>query len=426
MKRLLTMLAGVGLLAALLPATAFAIDPPTYDDVKGDFPPVKFDLVDEEEGPVETVTLPPDRCTVDSTGHNVDGNPDAWYFEVTLPPEAVTLPPGFENGTRAQVPARVYVQTNLDGEYRVVGERGGVYSPTVGKYYIVKKKYPITWDGNGGTVDTTGASLEAKYTQAIAKPANDPAGFGDSQYSYAFTGWNTSRDGNGTPWTEGITPQDVLGNDDNIVFYAQWAKSLQRYTVSWNPNGGNAFVPEGATGTADYGTAIVAPANVPAKAGDAQYSYTFAGWFTAAEGGDAYDASTTLTRDAEYFAHWNRTLNKYTVAFDSQGGSAVDSQIVEYGKQATRPADPVKKGCTFVGWCTSDGKAFDFNTDVTGDVQLVAKWDNAAGAKGDKAAAGTPRTGDEDLPTAVLVLVGASAAAVGAVAFGMKKRGERK
>lgn len=67
----------------------------------------------------------------------------------------------------------------------------------------------------------------------------------------------------------------------------------------------------------------------------------------------------------------------YTVTFDSQGGSAVDSQTVEEGGKATEPTAPTKTGNTFGGWykesaCTN---AWDFATDtVTSNATLYAKW----------------------------------------------------
>ena len=65
------------------------------------------------------------------------------------------------------------------------------------------------------------------------------------------------------------------------------------------------------------------------------------------------------------------------VTFDSQGGSAVDSQIVDHGEKVSEPTAPTKEGYTFGGWykeseCTN---AWDFDSDtVTSDVMLYAKW----------------------------------------------------
>jgi uncharacterized repeat protein (TIGR02543 family) len=63
--------------------------------------------------------------------------------------------------------------------------------------------------------------------------------------------------------------------------------------------------------------------------------------------------------------------------FYSNGGSAVTSQNVSYNATATEPAAPVKTGYTFSGWFSDAGLAslFSFNTPITGDITLYAKWE---------------------------------------------------
>lgn len=68
-----------------------------------------------------------------------------------------------------------------------------------------------------------------------------------------------------------------------------------------------------------------------------------------------------------------QSTKKYTVTFDSNGGTSVASQKVESGKKATKPADPTKEGYTFVEW-TLDSKTYDFNAAVTKNITLVAVW----------------------------------------------------
>lgn len=67
----------------------------------------------------------------------------------------------------------------------------------------------------------------------------------------------------------------------------------------------------------------------------------------------------------------------YTVGFDSNGGSAVPSQTVNEGGQATEPVQPTRSRFDFDGWFT-DGTfatAWNFATDtVSADITLVARW----------------------------------------------------
>ena len=66
----------------------------------------------------------------------------------------------------------------------------------------------------------------------------------------------------------------------------------------------------------------------------------------------------------------------YTVTFNSNGGSAVNSQSVAYNGTVTKPTDPTRTGYTFVRWCSDGGltTAFSFATPVTADTTLYAQW----------------------------------------------------
>ena len=76
----------------------------------------------------------------------------------------------------------------------------------------------------------------------------------------------------------------------------------------------------------------------------------------------------------------------YTVTFNSNGGSDVEAQKVESGSKATKPTDPTKtatdkESYAFEGWYTSEDEgttlsdtAFDFESAITADITLYAKW----------------------------------------------------
>ena len=99
----------------------------------------------------------------------------------------------------------------------------------------------------------------------------------------------------------------------------------------------------------------------------------------------------------------------YTVTFDMDGhGTQVDPQTVVSGEAATEPIDPTAEGYTFAGWCVdTEGKpAYDFDTAVTADVVLIAKWVEADPI---------PPTGDTNhifICLAVLLISGCALAAV--------------
>ena len=68
----------------------------------------------------------------------------------------------------------------------------------------------------------------------------------------------------------------------------------------------------------------------------------------------------------------------YTVRFESNGGTTINSQTVERGEKAIRPnPDPTKDGSTFVNWYKGSrlNYVYDFNQPVTSDFTLYAKWE---------------------------------------------------
>ena len=91
------------------------------------------------------------------------------------------------------------------------------------------------------------------------------------------------------------------------------------------------------------------------------------------DGTNIYDDQTP---SATLEALTNATLRPaiYTVTFDSNGGSAVDAQTMLYGEKATAPdSNPTMEGGTFLGW-TLNGADYDFDSAVTDNITLVAKW----------------------------------------------------
>ena len=70
---------------------------------------------------------------------------------------------------------------------------------------------------------------------------------------------------------------------------------------------------------------------------------------------------------------------EYTVTFNAYGGFPTpDEQHVKSGEKAVLPAEPTLKGHTFAFWYLGDDEenatAYDFDTPVTGDITLTAKW----------------------------------------------------
>ena len=80
--------------------------------------------------------------------------------------------------------------------------------------------------------------------------------------------------------------------------------------------------------------------------------YTQTGWATVDGGEKVYglDAVYTQNEALTLYPVWN--TNKYTITFDTAGGSEIAPITLDYGTAITAPADPTREGYTFIGWDT--------------------------------------------------------------------------
>ena len=78
--------------------------------------------------------------------------------------------------------------------------------------------------------------------------------------------------------------------------------------------------------------------------------YTQTGWATVDGGEKIYglDAVYTQNEALTLYPVWN--ANKYTITFDTAGGSEIASITQDYGTRITAPANPTREGYTFTGW----------------------------------------------------------------------------
>ena len=142
----------------------------------------------------------------------------------------------------------------------------------------------------------------------------------------------------------------------------------EEYTVTFNAYGGFPTPDEQHVKSGEKAVLPVAPT---------LKGYTFAFWYLGEDeqNATAYDFNTPVTENITLTAKWN--INKYTVTFNSYGGSKVDPQVVEYGLYAQEPEEPTLKGFTFAYWYLDDeNEAYDFDTTpITEDITLTAKWE---------------------------------------------------
>ena len=141
---------------------------------------------------------------------------------------------------------------------------------------------------------------------------------------YTQVGWSTVDGGEKVYGFE-----DVYTQNEALTLYPVW--NTNKYTITFDTNGGSEITPI----TQDYGTEITAPDN-PTRKG-----YTFKGW-------DKEIPETMPAENITVKAQWE--INQYTISFDTNGGSEIDSITQDYGTAITAPADPTRKGYTFKGW----------------------------------------------------------------------------
>ncbi len=210
-----------------------------------------------------------------------------------------------------------------------------------------------------------GAAMPEAVAVEHGERISEPAGPEAAEETYKFIGWYTSSTGT----TLFDFEQPIIKDDTKV--YAKYSNltSGKIYRIQFNANG-HGSAPAAKTQLAK-GDKISQP--IPTATG-----YTFGGWYrdAACSEGQKWDFDTdTVAKSQILYAKW--TINSYTLSFDSQGGSDIALQTVQYKEKAMAPANPTKEGYDFGGWYKEAecANAWDFETDtVAADTTLYAKW----------------------------------------------------
>ena len=120
-------------------------------------------------------------------------------------------------------------------------------------------------------------------------------------------------------------------------------------------------------------------------------NYSFLGWYTAVTGGSKFNFKKAINEITTLYAHWSKISNgggssggggssytpvsTYTVTFTSDG-NVLTTQTISSGNHVTQPANPEKEDFIFDGWYANSDLTlpYDFNSAVTGNIVLYAKW----------------------------------------------------
>ena len=145
-------------------------------------------------------------------------------------------------------------------------------------------------------------------------------------------------------------PEETPGRISGGTFNG---KVIGAYTVTFQSEGGSEVASQ-------------IRANTPAAQPDnpTKEGHTFIGWY---KGEEKWNFADAVTEALTLTAKW--TANRYTITFDTAGGSEVAPITQDYGTTITAPAAPTRTGYTFAGWDRESP-----TTMPAGDMAITARW----------------------------------------------------
>lgn len=321
-----------------------------------------------------------------SAARNADSGSETLYVDVSLKgdysqTQTIPLPPDATEATaifdQIKLNATVYIEANVYKKDSASDEKIYTYTGKSDTIKIksgdnnisltLKKLYSVSFNLNGGT----GAFETQRIVsgETATEPETEPTKEGTDDFAYVFSGWYKSIDDE--------TPFDFnTPIEESITLYAKWI-TKQWFTVTFKSD---------IDADEDFDTARVlegnkvsAPETNPTKAETAETIYTFDYWATADN--ETFDFDTPVTGNITLYAHFSEK-NIYTVTFDSTNGaeSAFATEKVVEGNKVKAPAsnpakaDTDEKVFSFDCWVTADDEAFDFDTPITGNITLYARY----------------------------------------------------
>ncbi len=273
------------------------------------------------------------------------------------------------------------------------------------KVYVLKNTYAYTWVKENASRYNYEIAVAKEIKYELAGGVNAPENIStfDSEdvirlypatkVGYDFEGWYTSKNYSGTCYAKN-GPEAYGTSDKDLTFYAKWS-AAKTYTVSYDFNDDAADVAtaqglaEGDSFTLTYNSVF---SKDKFKINPTRNGYTFAGWYTEAEGGvKIVPGKTKFTMSAEpaggnakVYAHWTGVT--YTVKFHSNlAKDTVATQKFNYGKEAKLKKNTFKStGGRFLCWNTEkDGSGATYADEAVvknlagkanAVVNLYAQW----------------------------------------------------
>ena len=214
-------------------------------------------------------------------------------------------------------------------------------------------RYRIEYELDGGAFEGEYLgeyTCENAYTLPIPK-----------KDSYTFAGWYDNAECEGEPIVV-----IAKGSTGDKKYWAEWDE--QGYSITYHLDGGvNGDNPP--SYNVNSGTISLKD---PTKTG-----FTFVGWYDNEDfsGEKVEEIAAGSSGNRELWAKWQ--VNRYTIEFDTDGGSDVESITQDYGSAVQQPAAPEKKGYDFAGWYSDETllQKYHFTTIPAENIVVYAKWE---------------------------------------------------
>ena len=214
---------------------------------------------------------------------------------------------------------------------------------------FVPSQFTITFVTNSGSEVEP---ITQEYKSTVTPPTSP------TKEGCEFEGWYTDDKTFKHKYTFTTMP---LGG---ITLYAKFVTA--KYTINFVTNGGSEV-----DSITQYYNSLVTPPTSPTKEG-----YTFVGWFTDNESfNNEYTFTTMPLNGLTLYAKF--IPNQYTITFETDGGSVINSITQDYQSNVSAPINPTKEGYTFEGWFTDNGtfnSEYVFTTMPLGGITLYAKF----------------------------------------------------
>jgi len=211
-----------------------------------------------------------------------------------------------------------------------------------------KREFTVTFNSDGGT--PTPPTQTVTEGGRVAEPANI------SRAGTELLGWYLPLAS--VPWVFG---EYVVKSD--MILTARWF-----CIVTFNQNYNDA--PEPTTANVVLGRNVTEPEE------PTRDEYVFAGWFQEEACTTPWDFATEpVTAHFTLYAKW---LAAYIVTLNLNYDNAPEPTIVNVvqGDYVDEPEEPIRQGYPFAGWFTDEActTPWDFETAITANLQLYAKW----------------------------------------------------